>query len=266
MGQCMRKDKEGGEQGKGKNSKFVKQTPYVSGGQGKPPQSDSRVISTESGPKVEENRFKDASPTVFSAKRAETLFNNYKEEGEENGEEQFIGLDGIVKLCTDLEISPEDVTTLLLAFALNAQEMGYFTKKEWTEGLEKLQVDSIEKLKAHLPKLRDELNDQNKFKNIYRYAFNFSKEREQKCIDLEAAAGMLALIMVERYPICKSFLAYLQVQTAYKVLNLDQWMNLLEFCKVTGADFSNYDENGAWPCIIDEWVEWSKTEHSPGEA
>jgi len=267
MGQCLRKEKEGQQQskkGKGINNNNKQNIKPAVVGPNKGQEYENFVISNESGPKVEENKVKESSPR-FSSKKLELLFNKYKDE--ESGDEQVIGPDGIVQLCTDLEISPEDVTTLLLAFALNAQEMGYFTKKEWMEGLERLQIDTIEKLKAHLPKLRAELDDHNKFKNIYRFAFTFSKEtREQKCIDMEAAAGMLTLLMVDRYPICKSFLAYMQVQTSYKVLNLDQWMNLLEFCKVTGADFSNYDENGAWPCIIDEWVEWSKTEQSPRES
>ncbi len=71
-------------------------------------------------------------------------------------------------------------------------------------------MDSIEKIKKQLPKLRDELNDEAKFKHIYRFAFDFAKETDQKCIDMEMAQGMIALLLTDRYPLAQSFLEYLK--------------------------------------------------------
>lgn len=41
-----------------------------------------------------------------------------------------------------------------------------------------------------------------------------------------------------------TFLIFLQ-QSKYKVINKDQWYNVLEFSRTVHADLSNYDEDGA---------------------
>jgi len=46
------------------------------------------------------------------------------------------------------------------------------------------------------------------------------------------------------------------VQTNYKAINADQWTSLFEFIVTIKDDFSNYDENAAWPCIMDDYVQW----------
>lgn len=43
-----------------------------------------------------------------------------------------------------------------------------------------LRCDSIEKLKAQLPKMEQELKDQGKFKDFYQFTFNFAKNPGQK--------------------------------------------------------------------------------------
>ncbi len=40
--------------------------------------------------------------------------------------------------------------------------------------------DSIEKLKAQLPKMEQELKDHGKFKDFYQFTFNFAKNPGQK--------------------------------------------------------------------------------------
>lgn len=40
--------------------------------------------------------------------------------------------------------------------------------------------DSIDKLKAQLPKMEQELKDQGKFKDFYQFTFNFAKNPGQK--------------------------------------------------------------------------------------
>jgi len=57
---------------------------------------------------------------------------------------------------------------------------------------------------------------------------------------------------------------YLKEQTSYKSVNLDQWMNILEFSRTIRADFTNYDENGAWPVLLDEYCEWAKDRFASG--
>jgi hypothetical protein len=51
-----------------------------------------------------------------------------------------------------------------------------YTHDEWVNGFVKLNVDSIDKLKAKLPELRAELRDPGKWREIYNYAYSFSRE------------------------------------------------------------------------------------------
>jgi len=190
--------------------------------------------------------------SAFQSSRLDTLFNKYKDE------EDQIGPTGIETYCSDLGVDPEDVVMIVLAYHLKCKEMGFFARDEFLKGFEALGCDTLDKMKAQLPKLKKDLEDPPKFQAIYKYAFQFAREGEQKCIGVEIAQGLLNLLLVERYPIAKSFVEFLKAQEQYKVLNADQWASLLEFCKLIHPDFSNYDENGAWPCILDEWVDWVK--------
>lgn len=42
-------------------------------------------------------------------------------------------------------------------------------------------------------------------------------------------------------------------------ITLDQWDSFLQFQHNVKVDLSDYDaDNGAWPLLLDEYVEWKK--------
>ncbi|RXM30346.1 DCN1-like protein 4 [Acipenser ruthenus] len=142
------------------------------------------------------------------------------------GSDDVVGPEGMEKFCEDIGVEPENVVMLVLAWKLDAQNMGYFTLQEWLKGMGALQCDTTEKLRNSLEYLRSVLNESTHFKLIYRYAFDFAR------------------------------------QSKYKVINKDQWCNVLEFSRTINLDLSNYDEDGAWPVLLDEFVEWYKDRQS----
>ncbi|KAH3745012.1 DCN1-like protein 4/5 [Pelomyxa schiedti] len=168
-----------------------------------------------------------------------------------------IGPDGIEQLCTELGVVPEDISVLVLAWHLNAQEMGFFSREEFIGGLEKLKIDNIVKFRAQMTVFRDELNDFTKFREVYRFAFFFAKEKESKILDIGAVDPMLKLLTEGRYPFTPTFREFLQ-DTGKKSMNLDQWTNFLDFSRSVKKDFAGYDETSAWPVLLDEYVEWAK--------
>jgi len=194
----------------------------------------------------------------FSQKKLEELFDKYKDE-----DGQQIGPEGVEQLCKDIGVDPEDVLVLVFAWHLNAQRMGFISKEEFLTGLQKLGVDNLSKLKNHLNTFKKDLDDQAKFKDIYRFAFGFAKERESKILDLPTADALIALVLANRYPHTEPLRQFLKEQTTYKSINQDQWMNILEFSKSIKADLSNYDENSAWPVLLDEYCEWAKKQAHP---
>jgi len=50
-----------------------------------------------------------------------------------------LGPEGMEKLCEDIGVEPENVVMLVLAWKMNARQMGFFTQQEWLRGLMDLQ-------------------------------------------------------------------------------------------------------------------------------
>ena len=68
---------------------------------------------------------------------------------------------------------------------------------------------------------------------------------------------MLQLLLAKQWSLYPSFHSFLE-QSKYKVLNKDQWCNILEFSRSISPDLRNYDEDGAWPVMLDEFVDWHR--------
>ena len=43
------------------------------------------------------------------------------------------------KFCEDIGVEPENLVMLVLAWMLDAKQMGFFTQTEWMNGMTKLQ-------------------------------------------------------------------------------------------------------------------------------
>ncbi|KAI8109646.1 hypothetical protein M9434_000927 [Picochlorum sp. BPE23] len=162
--------------------------------------------------------------------------------------------EGIIRFCEDIGIAPEDVVMIVICWHMDAQTMGEFTEEEFEGGLEDIGVDSITSLKAAIPSLRKELNDRKKFKEIYEYAFMFSRENNQKCLQLDVALSVWPLLITkEKWKYIDLWCEFLQ-EHHKKAISKDTWTQLLDFIDVMDDTFSQYDPTGAWPYLIDEFV------------
>ncbi|GFR96155.1 DCN1-like protein [Elysia marginata] len=191
-------------------------------------------------------------PTEFSKKRCLIWFHEYTGPNEDT-----LGPEGMEKFCEDIGVEPENIVMLALAYKLDAKNMGFFTKEEWMKGMTELQCDTIEKLQNRLEYLRALLNDPPTFKNVYRFAFDFARDKDQRSMDMDTAKAMLSLVLGKNWPLFTYFHQFLE-QSKLKVINKDQWCNILEFSRAIQPDLENYDEDGAWPVMLDEFVEWLK--------
>lgn len=187
----------------------------------------------------------------FSSKKCLAWFYEYA------GSDDIVGPESMEKFCEDIGVEPENIVMLVLAWKLEATNMGFFTKEEWLKGMTSLQCDCTERVQGKLDYMRSQLNDPLIFKNIYRYAFDFARDKDQRSLDMDTAKSMLALLLGRTWPLFPVFHQFLE-QSKYKVMNKDQWYNVLEFSRTVNADLSNYDEDGAWPVMLDEFVDWHK--------
>ncbi|XP_024365474.1 uncharacterized protein [Physcomitrium patens] len=192
--------------------------------------------------------------TAKEQEKIDGFFNQYADKAEDH----CIGPEGIEALCEDLGVPPTDVRILLLAWKLQAARQGYFSLEEWRKGLKSMRVDSLDKLRKALPSLQQEMVSPYNFKDFYTFSFKYClTEPRQKTLDLETACQMLSLVLGSR-PHVASFLRFLQEQSEYKAMNLDQWSAFLRFCDEIKPDLRNYDESQAWPLLLDNYVEWAK--------
>uniref|UniRef100_A0A1A8EKT4 DCN1-like protein n=1 Tax=Nothobranchius kadleci TaxID=1051664 RepID=A0A1A8EKT4_NOTKA len=191
----------------------------------------------------------------FSSKKCLAWFHKYA------GVDKVVGPEAMETFCEDIGLEPENILMLVLAWHLEAANMGFFTKDEWLRGMTLLQCDGTERLQSKLDYLQSELSDSVVFKNIFRYAFDFARDKNQRSLDMDTATSMLALLLGRTWSLFPVFQQFLE-QCKYKGLNKDQWYNVLEFSRTISPDLSNYDEDGAWPVLLDEFVEWHRSKLS----
>lgn len=198
----------------------------------------------------------ESTMSSFSEKRCLALFQEYTSVDEP----RTMGPEAMEKFCEDIGVEPENIVMLVLAWKMGAKHMGFFSEEEWLHGLSSLQCDTIQKIQGKLDYLKSLLNDQNHFKSIYRYAYDFARDKDQRSMDMATAKAMLQLLLGKHWPLCASFHQFLE-QSKYRVINKDQWCNVLEFSRTIKPDLSNYDEDGAWPVLLDEFVEWLRARY-----
>ncbi|XP_040412814.1 DCN1-like protein 4 isoform X4 [Cygnus olor] len=161
--------------------------------------------------KYDSTRIK-AEEEVFSSKRCLEWFYEYA------GTDDIVGPEGMEKFCEDIGVEPENVVMLVLAWKLDAQNMGYFTLQEWLKGMTSLQCDTTEKLRNSLDYLRSLLNEPTNFKLIYRYAFDFAREKDQRSLDINTAKCMLGLLLGKTWSLFPVFHQFLEGQYCWMSL------------------------------------------------
>ena len=171
--------------------------------------------------------------------------------------EPSIQISGIERLCADLKVEVTDPVMLMIAWRMKAATMCVFTREEWTRGLVDMGVDSIGALRSSFDELRQQLKDDDAFRDFYSFCFGFAKEPGYgvRTLPIEVANQMWQLTLADRLKHLKLWTTFLD-EKEVKAVTKDVWDMLLTFANDVHADMSNYDEDGAWPVLIDDFVEW----------
>lgn len=196
-----------------------------------------------------------ATPSADTS-NIEKMFQRYKDAGDSTK----MMAEGIATLCEDLGVEPSDIALLVLSYHLSARIMCEYSREEWVTGLSKLGIDSLDKLRGKLSELRGELQDTQRFHDVYNYSFQWACEEGKKVMQLDTALAMWQLLYADerRWQYIDDWCEFLQEHHKGRTISRDTWAQLFEFARQIKPDFSNYDDAGAWPYLMDEFVEYMR--------
>lgn len=187
-------------------------------------------------------------------RKFESLYATYKGANKEDK----ISIDGVEMLLSDLQLEADSILVLILAWRCQAETQCEFSRDEFYKGLKNLNADSIDKLKNNLIRTKQELSgNTNLFKDLYQFTFNYAKNSQQKSLDLELAIAYWNILLKSRFRFLDLWIEFL-TETHKRAITRDTWNLLLDFSLMIDDNMSNYDEEGAWPVLIDEFVEYAR--------
>jgi len=193
------------------------------------------------------------------------IFNKYKGLGidlKTSGQDvgDAIQGNGSLSFQTDLGITQDDDPGLMIiAWKLGCCETWIFSRDEWMEGWTLAGCHTVEQMIQKLMEWNKELTRDNElYKLFYGFVFNYLRgEKKVLTID-ESLLVWEMLLKPKKWQLYEKWLEFLRVGKEHKVINKDEWQQLIEFVASHPKDVTNYDEMAAWPLVFDEFVDYMK--------
>lgn len=196
---------------------------------------------------------------VLLESKINALFEKYSDADEKD----MILMEGVEKLCFDLNLQPDDFKILILAWKFNAEQMCQFTRQEFISGCKEMKTENLSQMQSKLSEIAASLKtDHPQFKNLYRFTFKFGLDKTvgQRILPIDMAICLWKLVFtLHKPPILDRWLPFLQSDQAHiRGIPRDTWNMFLNFSETVGEDLSSYDDAEAWPSIFDDFVEYEK--------
>lgn len=188
---------------------------------------------------------------------AEAIFAQFADEDDA----ELMSMDGVANFCDAVGLdATSDVKALCLLWRIGStSKPGAVTKQEFIGGFPKLNVSSLDDLKQNISQFDPGFLEVSEFRDFFKFVFHFNREGTNKTIERELISALLPIVLdVNRAPHLTHFISFLETIPATTRITLDQWESFLLFNRNVNVDLSNFDEDGAWPILLDDYVEWRK--------
>jgi len=126
------------------------------------------------------------------------------------------------------------------------------------ETLRSLNCHTVEQLENYLVSVCKYLKEENpnfKFADFYRFCFYYGKVENTKVLERDVAILLWKCLLKDKFPLLFMWCNFLEKKET-KGINLDMWECFLDFVSIIRSDMSNFDPEGAWPSLIDEFVQY----------
>lgn len=105
-------------------------------------------------------------------------------------------------------------------------------------------------------KLKNFLVEASEYRKFFMFAFDYNIPPGTKGLPIDTAVQLFPLILEDRFNHLSLWVEFLEGRK--HVISRDTHAMLLEFALTISADLNNFDENGAWPVLLDEFVEFAR--------
>ncbi|XP_004491813.1 defective in cullin neddylation protein AAR3 isoform X2 [Cicer arietinum] len=92
------------------------------------------------------------------------------------------------------------------------------------------------------------------FSRFYEFVFFMCRENGQKNITVTKALAAWKLVLNGRFPLLRPWCDFVEKNQRYNISE-DTWQQVLSFSLCTRDSLDAYDPEGAWPVLIDDFVE-----------
>lgn len=202
-------------------------------------------------------------PAAAPSKALVQIFDKYKDPESP----ETIQVDGTLAYLEDLGFDPEHLISLTLAYVLKSPQMGEFTRLSFLEMWTQLNISTIAAMREYILERHHSVQTSpQEFERLYQYVFDFVRGSDTriKAIGYEDATLYWRMLLSENEDLaeCKDRLDqwYTFIEENKINISKDAWNMFYKFVQqVMWADpqhLSGYDEMGAWPSTVDEYMEW----------
>ncbi|PYI33948.1 hypothetical protein BP00DRAFT_391194 [Aspergillus indologenus CBS 114.80] len=220
--------------------------------------------------------FQSPSGAGASTSAINKIFDSYRDSPEDSPD--AIGIEGVMRYLGDIAVQLDEVTCLAIAELVKSPTMGEFTREGFLTGWRAIGADTLPKMTAHAAELRARLPiHPDLFRRVYRYTFPLCRMQGQRNLPFDIAAEQWRLFFTADHggvawrspapatPWLDWWLEFLEGR-GRRPVNKDLWEQVEVFMRRTGEDAAMgwWSVDGAWPGLIDEFVEFVRERRKAG--